>query len=181
MAKFIDSNKRYSIYEDEIVTRCNCGGEMLSFGLQSHKTSDNDNYIALALLYYTIPMFKARKKDENAYMMVFPSVDAISLFYDLLTGKINEGNGAVLSFNGGILGIQRDIDDKNKVVGVSFVGFPSERKFLRYNKCRDVSKISKYSSWQISLDLDEFSKFVKEIEKILIKYIPEFKDKGKEN
>ena len=174
MVKFIDGNKKYSLHDNEIVVRCSCGSEILSIGMQTHP--DQEDKVNLSVLYYTIPNGKIKKAHKNGYMMVFPSKDAILLFYKLLKGEINEGNGGVVSLNGGIIAIQRDYDNKNQLIGADLIGFPSEHSFIKYNKSGNIEK---YSAWLVVLDVEEFEKFVEEFEKMIFKKFPELNTKKK--
>ena len=73
MVSFIDGFKKYSDFDDEIIVRCNCGCEMLTFSTSKSATGNPSLYV----VYSTTPIAKISKKEINTYIMAFPSVEAI--------------------------------------------------------------------------------------------------------
>ncbi len=197
MIKFIDSFKNYSTFEDEIILRCTCGCEVLSIGfakLKEHLKGTKgftatkkvlDTQIpdteTLCLSFLSLPTNKMSKKNAHAYVMMFPSNEAIILFYHLLKGDVNNGSGGIQSVNGSILVINKVQTSDGENDGVEIMGFDSSKKFIKYEAANSDKVLEKYITWELYLGQSEYEAFIKCFEKMLIKRFPDLNKQEEEN
>lgn len=197
MIKFIDGFKNYSTFEDEIVLRCTCGCEVLSIGFINLKESlkginvfatagkvldpQISNAETLCLSFLSLPTNKISKKNARAYAMMFPSNEAIILFYRLLKGVVNNGNGGIQSLNGSILAISKIRTPEGEDDGIEIMGFNNPKKFIKYGAANPNKDLEKYITWELYLGQSEYEALIKCFEKILIKRFPDLNKQEEEN
>ena len=175
MVKFIDCTDKQIAFDDEIAVRCTCGAEILTFSFFKVPVEDKEvQTLATSLLTPVIK--KPRKKILKSAAMMFPSDEAIQLFYQLLKGDINDGYGCIAALNGSLLGVSQSTDeDGNKNGELCFLGFASEKDFQKYNNAKNDKQAAKYVGWEIYLDNKGAKTFVAQFEKIFKKIYPDFK------
>ena len=174
MAKFIDCSKAYSRSDDEILVRCSCGAEMVSFAFTKMKVEDKEME---TLLVTTATPFveKIKAKDTVSFRMMFPSEGAIELFYNIIKRKLNGGNGCVESLLGSLLGIQTTMNDDGNPDGICLMGFNSVKDFTKYNKAKE-GKEDKYLAWEVYLDEKSYGALITQLDKIVAKRYPDFRE-----
>ena len=179
MVKFIDCAKDYTVFEDEILARCTCGCEIISFSFGKFAIKEREvENLSISIM---MPQFKKTvKKDLKTYVMMFPSDDSIKLIYQILKGEINEGAGCVASLNGSLFGMQRIDDEENNGNSILMCGFRDEKTFIKYNKAKTEDDAAKYVAWEIYLDKKGYETFMKHFEKIFYKRFPNFKEEQKD-
>lgn len=177
MFKFIDGYKEEH-YDNEIMIRCGCGLESLSFGFMTVEHPEiPENCPVLSIVYQNTPMKTSRrvmKKKIRANIISLPIKEQICLLYKLLKGEINGGEGPVIGIGSNVLVINRIPGTQTLSPIVEFIGFASLKDYTKF--CTTRGDDMRYIAWAIGLEEKEFKTFFTQFEKNVLKLIPDIKD-----
>ena len=162
--KFIDKNRKNEICGDEIIARCSCGCGLLSVkAFKALSGVDGKRQKILSIEHFGNSVLDTKKAIASS---LYYTEEAIGIIMNLISGKVNDGNGVIEDLDGSMLMIEHDTD-KDYGESIVIAGFYDERSFRKYMK--NPEKGTKYLAWNIHLEEKEYKKFAEAIENLFVK------------